>query len=618
MICEMKTDSLVTQKVVDGFDYARIMSINQTPDSSVYLIGTDGNGLFRLHLNAGNNSLSRYPGFPGLETLAVKSVAEDRQHNFWVSTSGNGAVKLQFTDKSDSLSSVQFLNTTSGLPGDNLMTIFQDSEENIWLGFNGNGLSMLGTDPFEFYVPGGNNTSNNVIFIGKLNDDYILGTPTGFYVYDLQAGTSKSFISLATHTGRNEISSYFIDSENNIWIGTKGSGLFLRNKSGNITLFYRSGDTGSDYITSVKTSGDNIWIATLNGVHKISRKSGELKNSYDIKNGLPAKGINQILINNDGSAYLATESERMYRIDPDSGIIVSAAIMYGTLLNKMLALTRDSNGTIWTATQGNGVFECFRDSVRLLSTARGLLSNYTYSILADRENNIWIGHERGISRYNPDTEITKVYSTDFAKAGQCNSDGMYESPDGKIFIGTTEGLIIYDKSKEKKVHTAPVNNINSITINDIEYPYQPSFSLPYRKRYNVRVNFTGINLSNPEKVYYSTFMENFDNDWTGISATREVTYSLRDGKYKFNLVSVNEDGLSQENPLSFEVNIKRPVWRTWWFILSMMGIVSGIVVLIVREREKAQKKVQEYLEKELEVKDECCDEAESRDRTPEP
>ncbi len=602
LICKMKTDSLVKLRVVEGFDYSRIMSINQTPDSSVFLIGTDGNGLFRLRLTTDNNILSRFDGFPGLETLAIKSVTEDRQHNFWLSTSGTGVVRLQFTGKSDSLGLVQFLNKASGLAGDNVLTIFQDSEDNIWLGFNGNGLSMLGTDSFEFYTPGENNKTNDIIFIGKLNNDYVLGTPTGFYIYDLQAGKSKSFISPGRQTGRNEISSYFIDNENNIWFGTKGSGLFLRNMSGNIKQFYRSGDTGADYITSVKIAGDNIWLATLNGVHIISRQSMKLKNSYDINNGLPPKGINQILIDNDGSAFIATESDRLYRIDPDSGVIVSDAVMYGMLLNKMLALTRDNNGIIWTATQGNGVFECYRDSVRSLSTSNGLLSNYANSILADKENNIWIGHERGISRFNPETGITKVYSTDFARGGSCNSDGMYESPDGKIFIGTTEGLIVYDRSKDRKNHSAPVNNINSITINDVDYQYQPSFSLPYRKHYNVRVNFTGINLSNPEKVYYSTFMENYDNDWTGISALREVNYSLRDGKYKFNLISVNEDGLSQENPLSFEINIKRPVWRSWWFILSVLAVVSGAVVLIVREREKAQKKIQEYLEKELEAR----------------
>ena len=602
MICKIEGDSLVTKGIVNGFDYSRIMSIHRMKTGSGFIIGTDGNGLFRFQSAGNNGILSRFSGFPELETLTVNSIIEDSQNNVWVSTRGTGAAKMQFMNNSDSLVAVHYLGKASGLAGDNVLTIFEDAEQDIWMGFNGDGLSILTSDSFEFHIPGESNKPKSIIFSGKLGDDYLLGTPAGFYIYSLTEGKTLSFTSMPVQSGRNEINSYFIDDNDNIWIGTKGSGLYMKSKSGEITQFYKSGDTGADYISSIRIDGDNIWLATLNGVYIVSRQTKALKKSYNVNNGLPPKSINQILLAKDGSGYIATESDRLYRIDIDSGIIASDASMYGILLNKVVALTSDNNGIIWAATQGNGIFECYRDSVRSLSTANGLLSNYTNSILADKEDNIWIGHERGISKYDQKTGITKVYSTDFANGGTCNEGGIYESPDGKIFIGTTEGVIIYDRLKDHKVRCAPVNNINSVTINDVEYPYQASYSLPYKKRYNVRVNFTGINFSNPEKVYYSTYLENYDDDWTKASASREVTYNLSDGRYKFNLISVNEDGLTQENPLAFEISIKKPVWRTWWFILSLLGIAVGTVIVVIREREKAQKKIQEYLETELEAR----------------
>ena len=98
------------------------------------------------------------------------------------------------------------------------------------------------------------------------------------------------------------------------------------------------------------------------------------------------------------------------------------------------------------------------------------------------------------------------------------------------------------------------------------YPYQPSFVLPYKK-YKIKVYYSGINFSAPDKVYYSTFLENFDLDWSKMTTSREAMYSLSDGKYKFSLISVNEDGLSQGAPVSFTILIKKPFYRTWWFIL---------------------------------------------------
>jgi serine phosphatase RsbU (regulator of sigma subunit) len=41
---------------------------------------------------------------------------------------------------------------------------------------------------------------------------------------------------------------------------------------------------------------------------------------------------------------------------------------------------------------------------------------------------------------------------------------------------------------------------------------------------------------------------------------------------------------------------------TWWFIVTFFTVLTGAVILIIREREKGQKKIQEYLETELEAR----------------
>lgn len=598
LVCKIEADSILIENKIEGFDYSSVMSVNKLKGTSDYVVGTDGNGVYRLKKAGDEYTLSRFSGYPDLEGLSVKTALTDSDGNLWISTSGSGAVKLMFSGVIDSPVSVQYFSRVSGLAGDIVSVIFKDAEGNVWLGFNGDGLSMLTNDAFQFFVPGNEDEPKSIIFVCNSGSDYFLGTPSGFYTFNPLTGSSAPFVHFTGQSGKVEIASYYADDKKNIWIGTKGDGLYVRNPAGRISRFFRTGDSGSDYIVNVSISGDNIWLSTLNGVIIVSGRTGGIKKSYNINNGLPHNSINQILVTADGSGYVATESDRLYRIDPDSGIFASETPMYGRLLNKIVALTKDGRNNIWAATHGNGVFRCSDDSVKNYSTANGLLSNYAYSIYADSEDHIWIGHERGFSAYNPQKGV-RTYYTDFAKGGSCNPNAIYESADGRIFIGTTEGLIIYDRSRDQKTQTAPVNNINYVVINDVEYPYQPVFSLPYRKRYNVRINYTGINFSNPDKVYYSTFMKNYDADWSAVSPAREVSYSLRDGKYKFSLVSVNEDGLGQNEPLSFEINIKPPFWRTWWFLLSMIAFAAAAVIIIVRQREKAQKKIQEYLENEL-------------------
>jgi serine phosphatase RsbU (regulator of sigma subunit) len=176
---------------------------------------------------------------------------------------------------------------------------------------------------------------------------------------------------------------------------------------------------------------------------------------------------------------------------------------------------------------------------------------------------------------------------------------MYQSPDGNIFIGTTEGVIVYDRSRDKKKIQAPLNNINYITINDIEYPYKSSFNLPYSKRYNIKVGYTGISFRDAEKVYYQTRLDNYDDDWTKPSPEKEVKYHLSYGNYRFNLRSFNDEGMTDSSQASFDISIRKPLVKTLGFILSVFALIAGGTVLFVRQREKEHRKEQEYLEKEL-------------------
>ena len=90
-------------------------------------------------------------------------------------------------------------------------------------------------------------------------------------------GKSVSFNDLSGETGQTDITSYYIDNEENMWIGTGGRGLYFRNKEGAVRMFYSSGDSGSDNILDIQMDDSNIWLSTANGVIVLERKSGKEK-----------------------------------------------------------------------------------------------------------------------------------------------------------------------------------------------------------------------------------------------------------------------------------------------------------------------------------------------------
>ncbi len=600
-IYTFRKDSLLSEGSVDGLDYTVVNSILQTGDSSDFVLGTQDSGLFKLHLSARGNTLTRFANHKELESLTVQSLMKDSENHLWISAKNYGAIQLTFSDSFTTINSTRLYNSSSGLLTDDVKTVFQDIEGNFWIGTSGYGISMLASYALGYYAPGKNSLQNDIIYVNSYKDKYLLGTPSGFHLFDAFTGKSDSFTELSGLLGNAEIGCYFLDKDYNLWIGTSGQGLYVRNSAGAVKRFYRSGDSGSDNIKDIEMQGQNIWLATINGVIVLDKASGSQKHKFDINNGLPHNSINKILLSVEGKAYIGTESDRLYSIDSNFNIVQGNGIMSGSTINKVLSFTRGSDGTLWAATKSNGIFRFINDSISAINTSNDLMSNYCYSIFSDSENNIWIGHEKGFSRFNPVKKTMRVFGTDYVKAGVCNPGGMYESVDHKIFIGTTDGVVIYDMYKDRKMEMAPFTNINYVMINDVKFGYQPSITLPYKKKYIIRVNYTGISFSNPGKVYYSTYLENYDNDWSKLNTSREVPYSLGDGKYRFNLVSFNEDA-SQQSSTSFDILIKKPFWSTWWFILLAAGVLSGAVFLIIRQRERAQKRIQAYLEKELELR----------------
>jgi ligand-binding sensor domain-containing protein/serine phosphatase RsbU (regulator of sigma subunit) len=600
-VCVFEGDSIRLAETIIGLNYAGIRAIHQVKSDSSFIIGTEGSGLFRLTISNSKKILSRWDNYPELENLSIQTIYKDPDDFFWVSTYDAGVYRLKLTENLQ-IESLNIFDKKSGLPGNSIKLVFHDFEGNYWIGLFGEGLSVLNSLSFSFYSPGLTPEANNIIYINQVVKDYFLGTSEGYYLYDLNNNKARSFVNLRNKTGNSEIASYHVDAKGNIWIGTKGNGLYVKNTSGSMSLAYKSFNSTEDYITDIESDANRLWLGTLNGVIILDIRTKAFIGRYNINNGLPHNVINKIYITTDGNAAIATKTDKLYLINPEAGVIAGNTIMAGATMNEVRSFCQTRNGHLWAATSGNGIFEMSIDSLRAYTRTELLMSDYCYSTLADSSGRIWIGHNGGFSRYNTKNGIMRTFGTDFAQGGDCNADGMFESSDGKILIGTTKGFIVYDSRKDKRVMLAPFNNINYITINDSVYHYQDSYILPFRKRYDVKVHYTGINLRDPEKVSYQSRLENYNDRWSPVTNSREVTYSPGDGKYKFNLISANEDGLSQESPVTFELIIKKPVWRTWWFLLISFGTISGIVILIIREREKSQKKVQIYLEKELEAR----------------
>jgi ligand-binding sensor domain-containing protein/serine phosphatase RsbU (regulator of sigma subunit) len=605
LLCTLHGDSVRVADTAGEIEYSRVQKIIKLRSSQYFLAGTEGLGIFILSEDSNRLTTAKFDGPEDFESNKITALTEDSEGFIWAGTDGNGVYKFRIGEGGKTEGRITRYTVESGLAGETVSAVFQDMEGNKWIGFFGDGLSMLRSGSFGFYAPSSDPVKNNIVFIKELRGKYFLGTDKGYHIFNPETGLSEQYTDISSAVGNIAISSYLISSDNRIFVGTKGNGVYVKFQNGGISRFYISGNSGEDYITNISTDGKNLWLSTIFGVVVLDINTGRVIDKFRNADrrgpntiNIPHNSINQVLVRKDGTTVVATEADRLYSISLTEGVSAGAAQMKGFSKNKILSFHETGDGNIWAGTFGNGIFYLANDSVMNITTANGLFANFCYSILEDSHKQVWIGHAGGISKYNPETGAVKVIQTDFARSSNCNPGALVETSDGLILIGTTEGLIRYNPALERRQKMPPLNNVMAVYINDIRQPVQSQYSRKYGN-YSVKIQYVGINLSNPEKVYYSTRLQNLADQWSELKVTREVVYAVRDGKYRFELRSMNEDGLMQEKPLAIDIYVRKPFWRTWWFTLLWLLTAGSVVFLVIRQRDKAQKKVKAYLESEL-------------------
>ena len=115
---------------------------------------------------------------------------------------------------------------------------------------------------------------------------------------------------------------------------------------------------------------------------------------------------------------------------------------------------------------------------------------------------------------------------------------------------------------------------------------------------NLSFNYSGICLTNPQRVKYSHILEGFDKKWSPVGYERIATYSnLPPGNYTFKVKCTNNEGLWTGVPAQFLFTVKTPFWKTIWFYVSLSLIfITGLIISIrmriknieIKERQKTE------------------------------
>ncbi len=536
-------------------------------------VGSNSNGINILDPKTGIfQNLSHDLGDPkSLSSDLIYSILKDRSGMMWVGTSGGGVDRFD-PSTGRFIHHRHISSNPDSLSANNVQTIVEDQVGNLWVGVYGGGLNYL----------------DNSQTIGKIIQ----------YRHDPQDPFSLS---------TDDVSSVFVDSFNDVWVGTTGGGLNRYFPPTRKFTHYRHDPENPESIASDMVSvifedrNGFLWVGTNGaGLDRFDRRTSNFyhfKNDPDDPASLSHDQIRVIMEDRTGKLWIGTGGGGISVLDQGtssfSHFLYDPAISTSLGDADVLAIYEDQKGTIWIGTNGSGLdqYDPVTGNFSHYRTVDGLPNNVVHGILEDQQGNLWLSTNFGISKFNPLTKTFKNYDvSDGLQSNAFNSGASFLASNEMMYFGGINGLTAFNpqdirdstdlppvvftglwQSGEDLLHTQSAQQLNEIVLN--------------WSNNNLEFEFVALNFAHPEKVRYAYKLEDFDNDWNYIGASRSGRYTnLPAGTYTLRIRATNSDGYWNEEGSSLEIRVVPPFWETWWFIGLVTVIIMGSVISAYRLR----------------------------------
>ena len=506
-----------------------------------------------IHLQDFNNSQS-------LNDNAIYSIYRDQQDNMWVGTFFGGV--NVFLNSANHFQHYQAGAAPHALSGKALSQIIEDDKGNLWIGTEDAGLNYFDTkeEKFIHYTSSSEESLsyNNVhaLCLGA-NKKLWVGT----YLGGLNVLSDNKFRHYKVNGKKGGILSNSIYGllhyEEKMWIGSIDGLFYFDDKANSFARF--PGFIGRIGIMCLhQDANENIWIgSTYNGVFVKYAQSDTIYNLSDIlkdKSQILPKDINYIHGSVDGLIWIGTNKGGLFQYDPTN------------------------------------------NKIKQYTTKEGLPDQTIYAIVEDEENNLWMTSNNGLICFLRSENYFRVFTTkDGLPNNQFNFRSAYRHSNGKIYLGSIDGMIAFDPKKIRFNNQVPGVRITRFTLFNKVIKGKDASGILKEAIFNTKVielkndqsvigfEFAAIDYTSPQNNRFAYKMEGLEEKWNEVRNYNKANYShLPPGNYTFRVKACNNDGVWNETGTSIRIVVNPPFWSSKWGYMLYILMVSVIFWIYYR------------------------------------
>ncbi|HVG41008.1 MAG TPA: two-component regulator propeller domain-containing protein, partial [Chitinophagaceae bacterium] len=373
----------------------------------------------------------------------------------------------------------------------------------------------------------------------------------------------------------NEIYALLEDRQGRIWVGSFDKGLTLIVEDGHSTKFTQTGSAFQNYpigayhkIRHMALDGHgNIWIGTTNG----------------------------LLLLNANDQHSSIYTYKTYSKIPGDKKSLG--------INDIQFVYRDSKNKMWLATSGGGFCQAIGDQpfqslqFRNYTTKDGMPNDYVLSCAEDKMGNIWIATENGLSKFNPENKVFRNYDAydGLPKASFSEAAVSQRLAEGQLIFGTTKGYLSFDADHINASKIAANIAFTNLQINNNDagpgmdetvlqngINYVTELTLKYNQDI-ISIDYAILDYRAGSKHAFAYRLVGFDDTWHDDRQLRRATYTnLPPGHYVFEVKTLSSDLYSNTPFKQLAITILPPPWKTWWAYL-LYAILISILLYFIRQ-----------------------------------
>lgn len=152
-----------------------------------------------------------------------------------------------------------------------------------------------------------------------------------------------------------------------------------------------------------------------------------------------------------------------------------------------------------------------------------------------------------------------------------------EDASGRLWFGTSRGLVSIDPEKRPQTALPPPVSITQVLVDgraqgpaDLHIPKGAS---------RIEIDYTALSLIDTRSNRYRYRLEGIDRDWIEAGHSRSAAYvNLAPGTYHFQVIAAGVDGVWNRAGASLDVTVPPFFWQSWWFraavVLGLIGLLA--------------------------------------------